>query len=82
MKELIVIAVALLIMGSLGLWLGSTLTYIPEQEALTYIEAKPQKWMLYQSVNQQQFNLMSGAISFTLGLAVLISIGVLRIIER
>ena len=80
MKGLIVIAVALLIIGSLGLLLASNQKYIPEEEALAYLDAHEP--MPYQSVNQQQFNFISGVLSFTLGLAVLVSVGVLRIIEK
>lgn len=82
MKTLIVIGITLLIMGFMGLWLASNLTYIPEEEALTYIEAKPQKWMPFQSVNQQQFNFLSGVLSLTFGIAVLASSVVLPILEK
>lgn len=82
MKTLIVIGVALLIIGFMGLWLASNLTYMPEEEALTYIEAEPQKWMPFQSVNQQQFNFVSGALSLVLGIAVLASSVLLRVLEK
>lgn len=39
MKVLTVIAVALLIIGSIGLLLGPNQKYIPRQEDLAYIEA-------------------------------------------
>ena len=82
MKTLIVIGLALLIMGFMGLWLASNLTYIFEEEALTYVEAKPQKWMPFQSMNQQQFNFLSGVLSVTLGIVVLASSVVLRMLEK
>ena len=82
MKMLIVIGVALLIIGFMGLWLASNLTYMLEEEALTYTEAEPQEWMPFQSVNQQQFNFVSGALSLALGIVILASSVVFRILEK
>lgn len=80
MKLLIGVAIVLFIIGGIGLSLASNLNYMPEQEALTYLNAG--EWMPYQSVAQQQFNFICGVTLVSFGIMSLALGIIIRLAEK